>query len=378
MAARTGLPGNGLFVGLLVATMTCSPAGAGEQPSGQPSVSASALPTAGSEGTPIPVADIAHAWPRVAPRTINVAGGLSLAEVGITPDGELALGELVDANGQQIGMATVNRETGVATLVRRFSDPQTQLISIAADKDWIVWVEASNQSNFGNWVIYSINRHSQVTRTLAKATRPDGVHYPDTPYVTVSISGGIVVWSAIVGTDRRERAYQIGADGTGLATLAEDAQAPQIIWPWVMFDTMPRTSEAADHLTLENLETHQVVAVTGPSGVGYFAFTGNSVAWITQDFHDLSILDIGDGAIVPIVKNSINLQFVQASTRLIGWGQVDGTYVYDRKLGVIVKLGDILNSNPIISEQALDWSQYLSPGSRSSAVWKQLNVRDLP
>ena len=379
MAARMGLPGRvwTLLGGLLLGvTIGCSPVGTGEQPSsGQSSVPATA--TATPEGTSIPVLNITQAWPRVKPRAVTVAGGVGFSEVGIAPDGTVALGELVSGKGDPIGVATVTRDTGKATLIRKFSSPQTQLISIAADNDWIVWSEGSNQPDFADWVIYSSNRHDQAIRKLAAASRPDGVHYPSTPYVMVSISQGVVVWSAIIGIDKRERVFEIHADGTGFKILAKDAQAPQTVWPWVMFDTKP-TGIDADHLTITNLQTGRVAAVPGPSGVGYFAFDGESVAWITQSYHDLSLMDISTESITPIVRSSINLQFVQLTHRLVSWGQADGSYVFDRKLKVIVKLGDIHNVYPFISEQALDWSQYQSPEAQNSAVWEQLETRDLP
>jgi hypothetical protein len=362
--------------------MACSPAPAGELASSS-SPSAAASPTLGpsSEGTPIHVTDVMHAWPAVRPRTLDnwhLAGGVAFIEVGITADGNLALGELQVANGgQYIGVGTLNRATAEITTVRKFSNPQTQLVSIAADDNWVVWCEASLQPNFTDWVIYSYDRRTQATRAIAAASKPDGVHFPNTPDVMVWMSHGIVVWSAIVGTDQREHVYAINVDGTGLVTLASDAQGPQFVWPWVMFDTKA-ANESSDHLMLKNVESGQQAAVSGPSGIAYFAYDGTSVAWIDSSQQNLSIQDVAGGPATSIVLGRPHLQFVQSDSRLVGWGQDDGSYVFDRKLDMTIKLGNLGLRYPIVGATALDWFQSDSSGSQNSPITKQVNVRDLP
>jgi hypothetical protein len=196
----------------------------------------------------------------------------------------------------------------------------------------------------------------------------------------ISISQGVIVWSAIEGTDRIYHVYAIKADGVGRQTLAANARGPQISWPWVMYDVQPTTPGIADQLELRNLESGEIRTVSGPISVNYFAYDGSSVAWITQDGNSLYLMALNGGVPVLILSSS-HLQFVQLNRRLIGWGQFEGAFVYDRKLRIIVRLADTYLFNPQLSDQAVDWMVRLSPITASmsdNSVLKMVNISDLP
>lgn len=249
-----------------------------------------------------------------------MAGGAAFVEESATPDGSLALGEAMSQGGSFLGAATVDRATEKMTIIRAFSNPQTQVVSMASDANWIAWVEGSIQPNLADWVLYCYNRKTGHIRMLAAAPKPDGIHYPNTAFVLISMSHGVIVWSAIEGTDGDYQVYAANADGSGLQTLAANAAGPQIVWPWVMYVAKSTLPGAGTHLVLRDLQSGQVRDVASPSNFAYFAFDGQSVAWISADTNDLYMMaPIGSSRIH--VASGRYLQFVSMTSRLIGWGQ---------------------------------------------------------
>lgn len=325
------------------------------------------------------------AWPGVTPRSIDIwhmGGGVAFAEDAVTPDGALALGEayVPGSSGRYVGPASVDRRTGKMTVLFTFPNPLAQVVSIAGDSNWIAWIQGSNQPNLEDWALYSYNRATGAVRQLAAAPKPDGVHYPNTQYILISMSHGVIVWSAIEGMDSVYHVYAITADGTGGRTLAANARGPQIIWPWVMYNTKPTQPGISDQLQLQSLESGEIRDIAGPTSVSYFAYDGSSVAWIPEDNRDLYLMaPIGTTPIHIVSANY--MQFVSMNARLVGWGQDIGAVAYDRELHIVVRLSDLNNSSPILSDSALDWLFQPNQGASNpfaNTVQNQIDIRQLP
>jgi hypothetical protein len=205
----------------------------------------------------------------------------TFVEVSNAPDGSIALGEaLAEAPPHaELGPAIMNRATGKITMIRPFSNPRSQVVWIVGDATWVVWVEGSLQPTFADWVLYSYSRKTRQIRTLAAAPRP----YKNTPWVFPSMSNGVIVWSAIEGVDGVEHVYAINADGTNLRVLESSAVGPQIVWPWVVYDSVPSSPESHGTLSRQNLETGQTQTLGGPIDVSYYAYDGEALAWISGD-----------------------------------------------------------------------------------------------
>ena len=43
------------------------------------------------------------------------------------------------------------------------------------------------------------------------------------------------------------------------------------------------------------------------------------------------------------------------NSRVVGWGQDDGALAYDRKLKEVVRLSNLYDFYPVVSDSALDW-----------------------
>ena len=188
------------------------------------------------------------------------------------------------------------------------------------------------------------------------------------------------MWSAVEGNDGVYHVYAISADGTGARTLASNARGPQIVWPWVVYDSKPTTPEQQDQLARLNLVTNQTESIVGPVSVNYFAYDGTGLAWIPESNDDILFEDPVGSAPLHISSGRF-LQFVGLNNRLIGWGQDSGAFVYDRKLRVIVQLSNLSDFYPVISDQAVDWVFQPNPNASnpySGTVTKMLDLRDLP
>jgi hypothetical protein len=331
--------------------------------------------------TPMAV-ELSSAWPQVPIRAWD-AGVWN--EVAAAPDGSIALGSaLAQPLHAPIGPGIMDRSTGKVTVIRRFTNPRTQVVWIVGDADWIAWVEGSLMPSFQDWVLYSYDRHTTRIRTLASAPKP----YLNTPSLMISISHGVIVWSAVEAPDGVFRVYAINADGSGLRVLAADAKGPQIVWPWVVYDVKPTAARPQAILVQQNLESGEVREIPGPTDVSYFAYDGESLAWISSGTcspvacapTDLFLQSPLESAPLRIASGQ-HLQFVSMNQRLVGWGQPEGARVYDRKLRLIIQLSSLHGFYPVISAQALDWLYRPNPNASNpyeGAVRKEVNVSDLP
>jgi len=227
-----------------------------------------------------------------------------------------------------------------------------------------------------DWTLYSYDRHSGQIRTLAAAPKPNVA----TPFLMISMSNGVIVWSAVEAADGVFHVYAINADGSNLRVIATDAKGPQIVWPWVVYDVKPVGVGAHAKLVRQNMESGNVEQLAGPADVSYFAYDGEGLAWISGDYNDV-YLQSPINAQPFHVATGRHLQFLTMNRRLVGWGQDQGTMVYDRTLRVVVQLSNLLGFNPVISDQALDWLYQPNPSASNpfeGTVWRDVNVRDLP
>jgi hypothetical protein len=270
----------------------------------------------------------------------------------------------------------LDRRTGKITIIHQFTNKGAQVVWIVGDATWVVWVEGSLQPTFVDWVLYSYNRETGQIRTLAAAPKP----YPNTTLVIPSMSNGVIVWSAIEGADRVYRVYAINADGTNMRVLTVNAVGPQIAWPWVVYDVVPSSSTSHGTLSRENLETGEIQAIKGPIDVSYYAYDGEALAWISGDTNSV-FLQAPISAPPMQLFAGAHLQFVSLNHRLVGWGQVEGALVFDRKLRMVVQLSNLLDYYPAISAQAIDWLYQPNPNATdpfSGTVYELGDVSQLP
>ena len=300
-------------------------------------------------------------------------------EIAASPDGYWADGLAMYPDRTFVGPAEVDRHTGVMRVIRTFNSPRDQIVSMADDNAWMVWVEASLEPNFDDWTIYSYNRATASIRRIVFAPKPDGLHYPNTGFVFVSISNGMITWSAAESYDSVRRIYLINADGSNLKTLATNAHGPQLVWPWILYVQEPGTTGGRSDLIRRNLVTGAVDIVYPSAGMSYFAFDGGSVAWIMGN-NELFILGTIGARPVQLSAGQ-NLQFLSMNDRLLGWGEQDGSFVYDRKLHVIVQLATLSLFSPVLSAAALDWAFQPNPAASNpfdNYIERELDLRNLP
>jgi hypothetical protein len=214
--------GRRIAIVLILAVSSCSPAVAGQQHPKPSSPSPVNAPTA----TTPPVIPLSTAWPHA---QIVTRSSSAFGEDAVSADGSTAFIQALqpDPPHREIGPAIMDRVTGHVTLIRSLSG-RTQAFSVVGDTGWVAWVEGSIQPSFVDWVIYSYDRQAGVIRTLASAPKT----YPYTPSVAISMSRGVIVWSAVEASDGVFHVSAVNADGTDLRILASNAKGPQIVWPW--------------------------------------------------------------------------------------------------------------------------------------------------
>jgi hypothetical protein len=303
---------------------------------------------------------------------------MAFLESGATPDGELALGEAAAAGprGARMGPATLSRTTGKLSVLRRFTNPLTQVLSTVGDANWIAWVEGSLQPSFVDWTLYSYNRQDGQIRTLAAAPKP----YPYTPNLMISMSHGVIVWSAVEAPDGVYHVYAINGDGSALRVLATGAKGPQIVWPWVMYDAKPTKAGFGAQMVLQNVQSGEVKDLLDPTDVAYFAYDGQSVAWVTGNTNDLYLM-APIGAIPRRISSGRYLQFVSMNSRIVGWGQDKGALAYDRKLNLVVQLSNLYDFYPVVSDSTVDWLFQPDPQASNqfaNTLEKMVNIATLP
>ena len=149
----------------------------------------------------------------------------------------------------------------------------------------------------------------------------------------------------------------------------------------MVYDVQPATAGTSDRLVRQNLETGEVQQITGPADVSYFAYDGEALAWIPTNTNEIFLQAPIDSAPIQLNPGGRYLEFPTINSRLVGWGQDQGTFVYDRKLRVIVQLSNLYDFYPTMSDQALDWEYQPNPNASNpfeGTVWRDINVADLP
>jgi hypothetical protein len=364
-------------IAALVLLASCSVETPAEQQSPSAAASQYRSPRVGATPSSIPTTAIgfSQAWPNFKPRSVD---STTWVEVSIAPDGSVAFGEaLAKAPPHaELGPAIMDRRTGNITVIRAFTNPNAQVVWIVGDATWVVWVEGSLQPTFADWVLYSFNRQNGQIRTLAAASKP----YQNTPWVFPSMSNGAIVWSAIEGVDGVEHVYAINADGTNLRMLQANAVGPQITWPWVVYDSISLAPSARGTLVRENLQTGETQSIKGPVDVSYYAYDGEALAWISADSTGVFLQSPVTDAPRQLFAGE-HLQFISLDQRLVGWGQSQGAFAFDRRLRIVVQLSNLHLAYPAISAQAIDWPYQPNPNATdafSGAVYELGDVSQLP
>ena len=165
-----------------------------------------------------------------------------------------------------------------------------------------------------------------------------------------------------------------------MRVLKTDAVGPQIAWPWVVYDIIPSSPQSRGTLSRENLETGETQAISGPIDVSYYAYDGEALAWISGDTNSIFLQTPINAPPMQLFAGA-HLQFVSLNQRLVGWGQVQGALAFDRKLGIVVQLSNLLEYYPAISAQAMDWLYQPNPNATdpfSGTVYELGDVSQLP
>jgi len=128
------------------------------------------------------------------------------------------------------------------------------------------------------------------------------------------------------------------------------------------------------------METGQVQEIAGPTDISYFAYDGQSLAWISGDTNAIYLQSPFNSDPVQLYSGHY-LQFVSINRRLVGWGQDTGALVYDRKLRKVIQLSNLYDFYPVMSDQALDFLFQPNPNASNrydGTIWEGLDVADLP
>jgi hypothetical protein len=331
------------------------------------------------------------AWGPVHTVRLPIAVGsdrhFALTDAG-TPDGRFLIGT-VDRNDFANTTSTrpgdaVLYEIGTATLrtMATLGHPDSQMLSAAADDDWVVWQEAADQPNFLDWHLYAYSRATSTVREIAKATRSDD-HPVTGPISFVWLSHGVAVWGQAIGQGAEpghlENAVVRRADlATGkVSTVATSAGWPALSWPWLAWEEFP--DGGAQRAVVTNLETGwkgslpvvpPVIALDGPSAA--FGAPDSHSIWLVDDVtRPETAAEIAHGA-----TKADYLEWPTLNARIAAWAQNEASIVYDRAEHRLVTLPiDSGWSSGVVAGPNLVWEEQ-DPGHPGSGDYGSVIVLD--
>ncbi|MGZ6390443.1 MAG: hypothetical protein ACXWQZ_14425, partial [Ktedonobacterales bacterium] len=256
-----------LAVTLLIAGCS-SPFGAHTAPAPSPSKSATSLDAS------IPTVTMQQAWGDIQPLQIPTAlpdGRVFVWESAATGDGQWLVGEselhdFLDNTTQPEFLVLYNVTTREVRTLHQLLHPQSQILGVSLDGEWLAWSEADDQPNFFDWTLSVYNLRTGQSHELAQTVREGGKPVPG-PAPFPAVSAGHLIWGqavAPVSAAAIDNAVVKLADLTSgrVTTLATRAGNPELAWPWATWGQVGAASgEGYEQIVnLETGETHRLNA----------------------------------------------------------------------------------------------------------------------
>lgn len=311
-----------------------------------------------------------QAWGDIPYRRVPTAlprGRVFVFENAVTADGEWLVGEseprdFIDNTTQPEFLIFYNVRTLKVKTLRQLLHPQSQILGVSLDGDWLAWAEAEDQPNFFDWTLSVYNLRTGQSREVARAVRKGGEPVAG-PSPSPIVSAGNLIWGQAimaVGPDSLANAVVRLEDlSTGtVTTLATKAGMPQLVWPWAAWGQFAATNDEG-YEVIRNLATGQEhrleakpasLALAGASLV----YDDLTAAYLIDDFtqgteHTTVIARAAEGG--------DHIQYVSLNDRLVGWIEEEATRVYDRAERRLVTLPAMGYSDSWVGLQVLIWPQ---------------------
>ena len=244
--------------------------------------------------------------------------------------------------------------TGRLTLLYQPANQRMQAYGASGDGDWIVWSQDPNEDIVTpDWQLLAYNRHTGAVHIVAvHATAPDG-RVPSSPFVTPSLLGGTVYWSAATADPPLGRhiatysaALSPGSRPLEIRRDARDAHADSSVVVATTYDSSGPTPTGS-MLTIMDTNGRSERPLPAAASPIYSAVSGAGVLWIVE--HSAPSFPGGIDADVEIsaplgspartVYRGVP-QFPAATDRVFAWqGYSDNAlYAYDVATSQLVHL----------------------------------------
>ena len=295
-----------------------------------------------------------------------------------TPDGRFLIGcvlrdNFLDTKGTAPGdVALYEIATGKVQTLAPMQRPDSQMISAAADDNWIAWMESDDADAY-NWSLFAADRATGEVHEVARAATRDGHPVPG-PLTFIGLSHGSLVWGQAIGDGiTRGNLANAVVNRHDLAsgkteTVATAAGSPAFSWPWLVWEEFPAGGQRRSKVT--NLETGATEQTdTVPATI---VLDGGSAAYSAADLHSIWLIDdvskpSSGVAIAHGIDDADYLQWPSLNDRLVAWSQDDASTVYDRAEHRLVHL-PVANgwSSGIVTGPNVVWTER-DPGHDPSA-----------
>ena len=309
-----------------------------------------------------------------------------------TPDGRYLIGSVQrDGFGTTPGgapgeAALYEVASGRVVKMARLQASTSQVLSAAADGDWVLWQESPDQAGWG-WRLYAYSLSTRRVHELARAATSGGQAVPG-PLGFVSAGHGIAVWGQAVGSGLKEGdvsnavVQRLDLASGRVTTVARSAGSPALSWPWLAWEELSPGGEW--RLVASNLETGQRSSV--PAASEAIALCGASAVYGAADNHSLWLIDdlAGPSAAVQVARGADVADYLEWPTlngRIVAWAQNDFSIVYDRAERRLVALPVAYGwSSSTVAGPNLVWAEEsaATAGSDHPATFAVLDTSTLP
>lgn len=289
----------------------------------------------------------------------------------VSQDARYLIGSIVPRKfGSEPGqLAMIDVTSHAIITIHKFNKPDTQLIGVVADSDWLVWSEGSRQPDLGDWTIYSYNFKTSKISQIAQAPVDAEGKPLNSPYVLPKLDHNIIVWEEATSAkaDSSPITSKMADLITGkITTLTSLGRTPAISWPYIGW-VEPQNELSSDlqgavkgKIVILNLQSGAKKTLGNPDTPLYFNLYKDSIVWITTQGKQVWLEDLNESKqeLIGQAIGDDTLQFPTLNDRVVAWTSYKTEQVWDRVQKRVITLVDAPTVADYTNGNALVWGKY--------------------
>ncbi len=268
--------------------------------------------------------------------------GVTFGPSGII--GAVAFGQLGSA--AEGGIGQLNFATGRLTMISRFPAAAAGMITMAAERPWVIWGQLDSHTILNDWSIHVWNQASGASSVLATSRLPDGRFAVGQEPLPV-VKNGSVAWAQPVPGTGRYNVAQVRVANltTGRVSVLSTGRVsspvyagPYLVWGEV--DSAGRyLLRVADAASLKPVPTPRPLRNPGP--LLYMAGSPDYLAWSSGDLNTLTVWPVGAPRSFQFTQSNSGhpFEFLQIAGHFVLWYTGNGSSVLDLRTGDAFDVG---------------------------------------